>query len=74
MKLRHSFKLNDKILDFIKCLIYTGLTPENTTLEKLAAISSEIQVTKEIVAKLQQMEVDATEYACLKGIVMFKAG
>ncbi|XP_072023499.1 nuclear receptor subfamily 2 group E member 1-like [Amphiura filiformis] len=50
-----------------------GLTPENTALEKLAAMSSEIQVTKEIVAKLQQIDVDATEYACLKGIVMFKA-
>ena len=65
---------DDNILDFMHVCYNTGLTPENTTLEKLAAISSEIQVTKEIVAKLQQMEVDATEYACLKGIVMFKAG
>lgn len=51
-----------------------GMQPENTPAEKFAAISSELRVLEEIIVKLRQLEVDATEYACLKGIVVFKTG
>ncbi|XP_022081734.1 nuclear receptor subfamily 2 group E member 1-like [Acanthaster planci] len=50
-----------------------GLNSENTAPEKLAAVTSEVHVLQEIIAKLHQLQVDATEYACLKGILMFKA-
>ena len=50
------------------------MQPENTPTEKFAAISSELRVLEEIIVKLRQLEVDATEYACLKGIVVFKTG
>ena len=50
----------------------TGMQPENTPAEKFAAISSELRVLEEIIVKLRQLEVDATEYPCLKGIVVFK--
>ncbi|XP_038048117.1 nuclear receptor subfamily 2 group E member 1-like [Patiria miniata] len=59
-------------LDATALLNATGMQPENTPAEKLAAISSELRVLEEIIVKLRQLEVDATEYACLKGIVVFK--
>ena len=60
---------------FVFICVRIGLTSEShTPLEKLAALSSEVKVMKELITKLQQLEVDSTEYACLKGIVMFKAG
>ncbi|XP_071487114.1 nuclear receptor subfamily 2 group E member 1-like [Diadema antillarum] len=49
-----------------------GMKPDTTPAEKLAAISSELRVLQELVSKFQQLNVDATEYACLKGIVIFK--
>ena len=35
---------------------------------------AEIRALQEIIAKFKAMQVDATEYACLKGIVIFKTG
>ncbi|KAJ8027153.1 Nuclear receptor subfamily 2 group E member 1 [Holothuria leucospilota] len=49
-----------------------GLRQGITPAEKLAAISSELKVLQELISKMKQLGVDATEYACLKGIVIFK--
>ncbi|XP_072018828.1 nuclear receptor subfamily 2 group E member 1-like [Amphiura filiformis] len=49
-----------------------GLQPDNAPAEKIAAVTSELRVLQEIIAKFRQLEVDATEFACLKGIVIFK--
>ncbi|XP_041463679.1 LOW QUALITY PROTEIN: nuclear receptor subfamily 2 group E member 1-like [Lytechinus variegatus] len=51
-----------------------GMKPlfHTTPAEKLAAISSELPLLQELIAKFRQLNVDATEYACLKGIVIFK--
>ena len=38
------------------------------------AMMTEIGALQEIIAKFKAMRVDPTEYACLKGIVMFKTG
>lgn len=35
---------------------------------------TEIRALQEIIAKFKSILVDATEYACLKGIVLFKTG
>ena len=35
---------------------------------------SEVRSLQEIIAKFKAMQVDPTEYACLKGIVLFKTG
>lgn len=37
-------------------------------------IISEIQALQEVVTRFRQMRLDATEFACLKCIVTFKAG
>ncbi|XP_030851407.1 nuclear receptor subfamily 2 group E member 1 [Strongylocentrotus purpuratus] len=49
-----------------------GMKPDTTPAEKLAAISSELRVLQELIAKFRQLNVDDTEFACLKGIVIFK--
>lgn len=37
-------------------------------------IMTEIQALQEVVTRFRQMRLDATEFACLKCIVTFKAG
>ncbi|NP_001158362.1 tailless [Saccoglossus kowalevskii] len=54
-------------------LAAAGLSTEHTNPEKIVAIMSEMRTFQEIIAKFKQMQVDATEYACLKGIIIFKS-
>lgn len=61
-------------LDVTSLLANTGLTPENVSSEKLIKIMSEMRNFQEIINKFKQAQVDATEYACLKAIVLFKTG
>ena len=35
---------------------------------------TEIRALQDIIAKFKAMQIDPTEYACLKGIVIFKTG
>ena len=35
---------------------------------------NEIRGLQDVIAKFKAMQVDPTEYACLKGIVLFKSG
>jgi len=37
-------------------------------------MAAEIRALREIVDKFHTMQVDSTEYACLKGIILFKTG
>lgn len=37
-------------------------------------LMTEIRALQEIIGKFKTIQVDATEYACLKGIVLFKTG
>lgn len=46
---------------------------DNTDSQKLNKIISEIQALQEVVARFRQLRLDATEFACLKCIVTFKA-
>lgn len=52
----------------------TGMNTENTESQRMNKIMSEIQALQEVVTRFRQMRLDATEFACLKCIVTFKAG
>lgn len=42
--------------------------------DKLVTLMTEIRCFQELIAKMKEMQVDLTEYACLKAIVLFKTG
>lgn len=50
------------------------MNTENTESQRMNKIMSEIQALQEVVTRFRQMRLDATEFACLKCIVTFKAG
>lgn len=50
-----------------------GLTPDQCESDKLFKIMTEIKNLQDIILKFKQSQVDATEYACLKAISLFKA-
>ena len=50
-------------------------SPEDgVSAEKAAALTAELRAFQDIIAKFQALQVDPTEYACLKGVVLFKTG
>lgn len=53
---------------------FVGMNTENTESQRMNKIISEIQALQEVVTRFRQMRLDATEFACLKCIVTFKAG
>lgn len=53
---------------------FSGMNTENTESQRMNKIISEIQALQEVVTRFRQMRLDATEFACLKCIVTFKAG
>lgn len=54
--------------------LISGMNNDNTDSQKLNKIIAEIQALQEVVARFRQLRLDATEFACLKCIVTFKAG
>nr|4XAJ_A Chain A, Maltose-binding periplasmic protein,Nuclear receptor subfamily 2 group E member 1 [Escherichia coli O157:H7]4XAJ_B Chain B, Maltose-binding periplasmic protein,Nuclear receptor subfamily 2 group E member 1 [Escherichia coli O157:H7]4XAJ_C Chain C, Maltose-binding periplasmic protein,Nuclear receptor subfamily 2 group E member 1 [Escherichia coli O157:H7]4XAJ_D Chain D, Maltose-binding periplasmic protein,Nuclear receptor subfamily 2 group E member 1 [Escherichia coli O157:H7] len=54
-------------------LAVSGMNGDNTDSQRLTLIISEIQALQEVVARFRQLRLDATEFACLKCIVTFKA-
>src|SRR2546425_1470480 len=51
-----------------------GDNSSGTTSERLVTLMTEIRCFQEILSKFKEMQVDPTEYACLKAIVLFKTG
>lgn len=62
------------LMSFISSVSVLGMNGDNTDSQKLNKIISEIQALQEVVARFRQLRLDATEFACLKCIVTFKAG
>lgn len=62
------------LTDLAALLANAGLTPETTSNDKLFKIMAEMRNLQDIIAKFKQTQVDATEYACLKAITLFKTG
>jgi nuclear receptor subfamily 2 group E protein 1 len=52
----------------------TGLNSEDAPAEKVVNVMTEIRALQEIISKFKSLQVDPTEFACLKGIVLFKTG
>ncbi|CDQ76641.1 unnamed protein product [Oncorhynchus mykiss] len=55
-------------------LAVSGMNTDNTESQRMNKIISEIQTLQEVVTWFRQLRLDATEFACLKCIVTFKAG
>ncbi|XP_013417773.1 nuclear receptor subfamily 2 group E member 1 [Lingula anatina] len=49
-----------------------GITSETSPPEKVVSFMADIRLLQELVVKFKAMQIDPTEYACLKGIVLFK--
>lgn len=49
-----------------------GITADKLTAEEFVAILTEVRALQEIIAKFKILQVDMTEFACLKAIVIFK--
>lgn len=65
---------NAFIVEDLSQISILGMNTDNTDSQKLNKIISEIQALQEVVARFRQLRLDATEFACLKCIVTFKAG
>ena len=50
------------------------MTAESSSAEKVVSVMSEVRALQETIAKFKALQVDPTEYVCLKGIVLFKTG
>uniref|UniRef100_A0A673JJS7 Nuclear receptor subfamily 2 group E member 1 n=1 Tax=Sinocyclocheilus rhinocerous TaxID=307959 RepID=A0A673JJS7_9TELE len=60
-------------VDSSTLLAVSGMNTENTDSQRLNKIIAEIQALQEVVTRFRQLRLDATEFACLKCIVTFKA-
>ncbi|KAF3849934.1 hypothetical protein F7725_019653 [Dissostichus mawsoni] len=60
-------------VDSSTLLAVSGMNTENTESQRMNKIISEIQALQEVVTRFRHMRLDATEFACLKCIVTFKA-
>ena len=54
--------------------MWPGLNSEQTSADKMVGVMSEMRALQETIAKFKALQVDPTEFICLKGIVLFKTG
>lgn len=59
-------------IDAVPLLAAAGISGDQSPTEKAVSIMAEIRALQDIIAKFKAMQIDPTEYACLKGIVIFK--
>jgi hypothetical protein len=59
-------------LDLGPLLANAGLNSETCSQEKLVRIMTEMRNFQEIISKFKHAQVDATEFACLKAMTLFK--
>lgn len=59
-------------LEVAPLLAAAGLTSEPSTSERVVSLLAEIRNFQEIITKFKEMQVDPTEYACVKAILLFK--
>ncbi|XP_076445529.1 nuclear receptor subfamily 2 group E member 1-like [Babylonia areolata] len=53
-------------------LAAAGMNAEQSTSDKMVTVMSEVRALQDTIAKFKAMQVDPTEFICLKGIVLFK--
>ena len=61
-------------LDMGPLLNAAGLQVDRVPTDKIVAGMSDIRLLQNIVSRFRRVEIDSTEYACLKAIVLFKPG
>nr|ASL70518.1 nuclear receptor [Brachionus rotundiformis] len=59
-------------IDIGPLMTNAGLTPDQCQSDKLFKTMTEIKNLQDIILKFKQAQVDATEYACLKAVSLFK--
>ena len=59
-------------LEIAPILSAAGLHVDTTPPEKIVDVMATVRLLQETVNKFKAANVDATEYACLKAIVLFK--
>lgn len=61
-------------LDMGPLLSAAGLHVDRAPTDKIVAGMSDIRLLQNIVTRFKRLQIDSTEYACLKAIVLFKPG
>lgn len=61
-------------LDMGPLLSAAGLQVDRAPTEKIVAGMADIRLLQNIVTRFKRLQIDSTEYACLKAIVLFKPG
>lgn len=61
-------------LDVHHILECANVSKDNLPSDKMAAVLSDIRYIRDLIMRFREMPVDRTEYACLKAIVLFRAG
>ena len=59
---------------FMYQIFILGINTDQSPPDRVVSMMTEIRTLQDIIAKFKAMNVDPTEYACLKGIVIFKTG
>ncbi|XP_071096820.1 nuclear receptor subfamily 2 group E member 1-like [Haliotis cracherodii] len=59
-------------IDAASLLSAGGMTTETQTSDKSSTVYTQIRLLQDVIARFNNLRVDATEYACLKAIVLFK--
>lgn len=60
-------------LEIAPILAAAGMHVDNTPPEKIVDVMAAVRTIQEAVNKFKAANVDSTEYACLKAIVLFKS-
>ena len=55
-------------------LAANGISLETSHVEKASTLAAQIRTLQDILRRFTGLRVDATEYACLKALVLFKSG
>jgi hypothetical protein len=61
-------------LDMGPLLSAAGLQVDRAPTDKIVAGMADIRLLQNIVTRFKRLQIDSTEYACLKAIVLFKPG
>lgn len=55
-------------------LAANGMTADGHHTEKSSVIAGHIRALQDVISRFNALRVDATEFACLKALVLFKSG
>ena len=61
-------------LEVAPLLAAAGMHVDNTPAEKIVATMADIRLLQEISSRFRSLQVGEAEFACLKAVVLFKAG